>query len=185
MGAAFLMAAALGRVPSRDLAGVFIYSAGMIAMFTASAGYNLIQRPRLKDWLRRMDHSAIFVMIAGSYTPFALKIDGAAGHAILAAVWLIAAFGIVVKLFFPRRLERVSVLIYLAQGWCVLFALGPLTETLPGVSLNLLVAGGVVYSAGVVFHLWESMRFHNVIWHVFVLGGAVLQYGAVYAAVIP
>ncbi|MBX2805306.1 MAG: hemolysin III family protein [Hyphomicrobiales bacterium] len=184
-GAIALHFAAIGRIPFRDLAGLSVYSAGMVSMFTASASYHLISRPYLKEWLRCIDHSAIFVMIAGSYTPFALKIGGATGMIILAAVWVIAAVGIGVKLLFPRRFDQLSIALYLTQGWCVVLAMGPLMDTLSDASFNLLLFGGVVYSAGVIFHLLERMPFHNVIWHVFVLAGAALQYASIYAAVIP
>lgn len=185
IGAAVLMSAGAGRIPLGDLAGLAVYSAGMVAMFTASASYNIIRRPRLKGWLRRIDHAVIFVMIAGSYTPFALKMGGTAGLSILIAVWVIAALGISAKLLFPYRYDKLSILLYLAQGWCVLLALQPLSDALSDLSFNLLLAGGLVYSLGVVFHLLERLPFHNVIWHLFVIGGAGLQYGAIYSAVIP
>jgi hemolysin III len=184
-GAAALLVAGLGRLPLREIAGLGIYSAGLISMFSASAGYNLIHRPGLKEWLRRLDHSVIFVMIAGSYTPFALKIGGATGILILCVVWIIAALGIAVKLIFPRRRDKIAVLLYLAQGWCIVFALRSLMDIISSLSFNLLLIGGVVYSAGIIFHLLERMPFHNVIWHVFVLGGAGLQYASIYTAIIP
>lgn len=184
-GAFALHFTAIGRIPLRDIAGLSVYSTGLVSMFTASASYNLINRPRLKELLRRVDHSVIFIMIAGSYTPFALKIGGATGGTILISVWLIAALGISMKLLFPRKKDKLSVLLYLAQGWCVVLAMGPLMNTLSGVSFNLLLIGGGVYSSGVIFHLLDRIPFHNVIWHLFVLGGAALQYAAIYSAVIP
>ena len=122
-------------------------------------------------------------MIAGSYTPFALVVGGAVGHTLLAAVWAIAAVGIVIKLRFPRRFDRISVVLYLFQGWIVVLALNSIIAALPGQALALLVAGGIVYTLGVAFHLMERLRFHNVIWHIFVLGGAACQFVAVRAAV--
>lgn len=185
-GAAALLLAARGQVRTLDMAGLAVYSAGMIAMFSVSAGYHMVKRPWLKEWLRRADHSAIFVMIAGSYTPFALsKIGGATGLGLMLAVWGVALAGVVSKLLFPRRFERISIALYLAQGWMILFAIGPLVDALPAASLTLLILGGVIYSAGIVFHLMDRMPFHNVIWHVFVLGGAITQYASIYGAVIP
>jgi hemolysin III len=183
-GAFALIFAAAGRVPVRDVAGLGVYSVGLIGMFTASASYNLIDRPTRREWLRRIDHAVIFVMIAGSYTPFALKIGGETGLWLLCAVWAIAIFGVVAKLAFPRKLDRISLVLYLAQGWCILFAIGPLVEAIPSSSTNLLLIGGLIYTAGVIFHLLERLPYHNVIWHVFVLGGAIAQYASIYGAVI-
>jgi hemolysin III len=186
IGATALMLASIGKLPARDIAGLAVYSAGLIAMFAASAIYNLARNPVLKERLRRLDHAAIFLMIAGSYTPFALiKIGGETGLALLAAVWGIALFGIAVKLWFPRRFDGLSVALYLAQGWVIIFALGPLIASVPQRSVVLLLAGGCIYTAGVAFHLLERLPFHNVVWHVFVLGGAISQFLSIYEAVIP
>jgi hemolysin III len=186
IGATALMLASIGKLPARDIAGLAVYSAGLIAMFAASAIYNLARKPVLKERLRRLDHAAIFLMIAGSYTPFALiKIGGETGLALLAAVWGIALFGIAVKLWFPRRFDGVSVALYLAQGWVIIFALGPLIASVPQRSVVLLLAGGCIYTAGVAFHLLERLPFHNVVWHAFVLGGAISQFLSIYEAVIP
>jgi hemolysin III len=170
-------------LPAANAAGVAVYCFGLIGMFAASAAYNLVSRRGLKEILRRFDHAAIFVMIAGSYTPFALIVGGTSGHAMLIAVWTIAIIGVAIKLRFPRRFDRLSVLLYLAQGWIVILAIGPITSSLSSAALTLLLAGGIVYTLGVPFHLMEWMPFHNVIWHVFVLGGAVCQFAAIKAAI--
>jgi hemolysin III len=185
IGAIVLMLSSIGGLPFRDIAGLGVYSLGLIGMFTASASYHLVRRPSRKEWFRRVDHAVIFVMIAGSYTPFALKIGGETGTLILAAVWGIALLGVAVKLFFPRKLEKISVLIYLAQGWCIVFALDRLVAAVPSSGVDLLVIGGCIYSAGVIFHLLTRLPFHNAIWHLFVLGGASLQYASIYVTVIP
>jgi len=182
--AAFLLIAATGRVPAAKFAGAAVYCLGLILMFAASAAYNLVSRRHIKEILRRLDHAAIFVMIAGSYTPFALAVGGTAGQSMLIAVWAIAFIGVVIKLRFPRRLDKLSVLLYLGQGWIVLLAIEPLTAALPNSVLHLLLAGGIVYTLGVPFHLMEWMRFHNVVWHMFVLGGAACQFVAIERAVI-
>ena len=184
IGACALIFAADGRLPPGEVAGLGVYGASLIGMFIASASYNLVTRHRLKERLRRVDHAVIFVMIAGSYTPFALKIGGNTGLMLLAAVWGIAVLGTAVKLLLPRRLDKISVLFYLAQGWCVLFAIGPLMHAVSSGGIALLLIGGCIYSAGVIFHLLERLPFHNVIWHVFVLGGAASQYVSVYGTVI-
>jgi hemolysin III len=184
-GSATLLAEAFGRVSARHIGGVAVYCVGLLGMFAASAAYNLVPRHDLKEMLRRLDHAAIFVMIAGSYTPFAIVAGGSAGRALLIAVWAIAAAGVAVKLRFPRRFDKLSVLLYLAQGWIVLLALDPMIAALPAHALWLLLAGGIIYTLGVAFHLMEWMRFHNVFWHIFVLGGAACQFVAIEGAVIP
>ncbi len=181
--AIILLAAAIGTLPAADIAGLIVYSIGLIGMFASSAAYNLVSRHDLKEILRRLDHAAIFVMIAGSYTPFALAVGGGAGRSMLAAVWAIAAIGVAIKLRFPRRFDKLSILLYLAQGWIVLLALEPVTASLPSEALWLLLAGGIVYTLGVPFHLMEWMRFHNAIWHLFVLAGADCQFIAIKGAV--
>ena len=182
--AVLLLIGAIGTLPLALFIGLIVYSIAMIGMFAASAAYNLVSHAGVKEILRRLDHAAIFVMIAGSYTPFALVVGGAVGHALLAAVWAIAAVGIVIKLRFPRRFDRISIVLYLFQGWIVVLALNSIIAALPSQALALLVAGGIVYTLGVAFHLMERLRFHNVIWHIFVLGGAACQFVAVRAAVL-
>ncbi len=184
IGGCALIVTSLERLPVSEVAGVSVYSAGLVGMFSASAGYNLTTNYSLKEWLRRLDHAGIYMMIAGSYTPFALRMGGQTGMILLAAVWFIALLGTTLKLFFPRRLERLSLAFYLAQGWCVLFAMGALVDAVPTSSVTLLLIGGCIYSAGVIFHLLERMPFHNVIWHLFVLGGAVVQYASIYVTVV-
>jgi hemolysin III len=177
--AAALLIAAAGKLPASGITGLIVYCIGLVGMFGASAAYNLVSRQDIKEVLRRLDHAAIFVMIAGSYTPFALAAGGGAGRAMLAAVWALAATGVAIKLRFPRRFDKLSILLYLAQGWIVLLAFDPIVTSLPNEALWLLLAGGIVYTLGVPFHLMEWMRFHNVIWHVFVLGGAACQFAAI------
>ncbi len=181
--AAFLLIGAIG-LPAAIFIGLTVYSIGLIGMFAVSAAYNMVSHAGMKEILRCLDHAAIFVMIAGSYTPFALVVGGMAGHTLLAAVWAIAAAGIAIKLRFPRRFDKLSVLLYLSQGWIVLLALDPITAALSSRALTLLVAGGIVYTLGVAFHLMERLRFHNVIWHIFVLGGAACQFVAIRDAVM-
>src|SRR5262249_21214585 len=146
----------------------------LVATFGFSAGYNLVIRPpKLKEWLRRFDHAAIFLMIASTYTPFVLiKMNTPWGLGLLAVVWTMAAIGIALQLLAPRVLEGLSTALYLVQGWAVLAAWEPLMSALPGRVLTLLVVGGVLYTIGVVFHLWERLPYSNAIWHAFVLSAA-------------
>jgi len=161
-----------------------IYGLALVATFSFSAGYHVAMRPKLKEWLRRLDHAAIFLMIAGTYTPFILiKMNNAWGLGLLAVVWGMAAIGIAIKLFAPRYLEGISTALYLMQGWAILAAWEPLMTAVSGHVLTLLMVGGVLYTAGVVFHLWERLPFQNAIWHGFVLSAASCHYAAVMVAV--
>jgi hemolysin III len=161
-------------------ASLTIYGVALVASFSCSAGYNLVVRPTLKEVLRRLDHAAIFLMIAGTYTPFILiKMNTPWGLGLLAAVWGMAGIGIAIKLFAPRYLEGLSTALYLVQGWAVIAAWEPLMSAMPGRVLTLLVAGGVLYTVGVVFHLWERLPYQNAIWHGFVLSAASCHFVAV------
>jgi hemolysin III len=160
--------------------GLTIYGLALVATFGFSAGYHLVVRPKLKELLRRLDHAAIFLMIAATYTPFILiKMNTPWGLGLLALVWTIAAIGIALKLLAPRFLDGLSVALYLVQGWAVLAAWEPLMAALPGRVLTLLMAGGVLYTIGVVFHLWERLPYQNAIWHGFVLLAASCHFAAV------
>jgi hemolysin III len=157
-----------------------IYGLALVATFGCSAGYHLVVRPKLKEVLRRLDHAAIFLMIAGTYTPFILiKMNTPWGLDLLAVVWTMAAIGIAIKLFAPRFLDGLSTALYLVQGWAVIAAWEPLMSAMPGRVLTLLMAGGVLYTIGVVFHLWERLPYQNAIWHGFVLSAASCHFAAV------
>lgn len=162
------------------LAAAAVYCVGMLATFGFSAAYHFTSEPILKETIRACDHAAIFVMIAGTYTPFALfAVGGHLGWGILALVWLLAVCGVQLKLFWPRRWDRSSVLLYLIMGWIGLPAVGTLFDTLPGPTLALLGVGGILYTFGVGFHLWDRLRFQNALWHLFVLSAAGCHYVAV------
>lgn len=162
------------------VAAVSVYCAGLLAMIIASAAYNLAPTGALKEILRRFDHSAIFVMIAATYTPFAAaRLGYPVGDVILSLVWSAAAFGVGLKMFFPRRFEKVSIVLYLAMGWLIVTAIKPLAASLAAVDFWLLMAGGLIYSAGVAFYLIERIPFHKAIWHAFVLAAAVMHFAAI------
>lgn len=160
-------------------AAISIYVATLIAMFAASAGYNLIPIPAWKDWLRRLDHSTIYLKIAGAYTPFAaISIGGFVGKSLLAAVWGVALIGLALKLIYPRRFEILSIILYLALGWAAVVVAGDVAASLDSVALILVVIAGGLYSLGVVFHLWEKLPFQNAIWHFMVLSATAVLYAA-------
>jgi hemolysin III len=163
------------------LVSVSVYCAGLLAMICFSAAYNLTPHHRpSKHVLRRLDHAAIFIMIAGTYTPFAVnRLDASSGTVILALVWAAAMFGVVMKLLFPRRFEIASLALYLGMGWMIVTVIVPLAHTMAALDFWLLAAGGLVYSAGVAFYVIERIPYHKAIWHAAVLAAAVLQFTAI------
>jgi hemolysin III len=133
-----------------------------------------------------VDHASIYLLIAGTYTPFTLvTLEGAWGWSLFGVVWGLAIAGIIFKLFFTGRFDRLSVAIYVAMGWCGLVAIKPMMAALPTLGLWLLVAGGLAYTGGVIFYLLERMRYHHAIWHLFVMAGTTLHYFVVLFFVIP
>lgn len=162
------------------VASVSIYCAGLLAMIFASAAYNLWPHGPAKQLLRRIDHSAIFIMIAATYTPFAANRLGApSGPIILTAIWFCASAGVGLKVAFPHRYEMASLAFYLVMGWMIVTVIQPLSHAMAAVDFWLLIGGGFVYSAGVAFYVIERIPFHKAIWHGFVLVAAVLHFSAV------
>jgi hemolysin III len=158
-----------------------LYAGGLLAMLGCSALYNMAGEGRRRALLRRLDHAAIFVMIAGTYTPVAgIGIGGAWGRGLLAVVWTGAIAGAALKLLAPARSERISILAYLLLGWCGIAALDRLLAALPPRDLLLLAAGGVLYSLGVAIHLSTWMRYHNALWHALVVAAAACHYAVVF-----
>lgn len=165
-----------------DLLPVSIYSAALLAVLIISAIYNMWPVSPAKWLMRRFDHSAIYVLIAGTYTPFLMKLgESATAQGLLAVVWLVAIAGIALKVALPGRYDRLSILLYLAMGWSGV-VLWESIATLPATALWLMLAGGLLYSVGVIFHIWESLPFQNAIWHAFVLAASGCFYGAVFRA---
>ncbi len=163
-----------------------IFGTTLILLYTASTLYHSIPMPRAKRILRVLDHSAIYLLIAGTYTPFTLvSLRGPEGWTLFAVVWIGAVGGILFKTFALGKARIFSVLLYLALGWCVVFAFGPLEQRLAPGGIALLIGGGVCYTLGLIFFAWHRLRFHHFIWHLFVLAGSVLHYFAVLLYVIP
>jgi hemolysin III len=161
--------------------GASLYGLGLLAMLTCSAAYNLWPPSPTKELWRRFDHAAIFIMIAGSYTPFLLnRVGGETGVGLLSFVWTVAVIGAVVKLAFPRRWESLTIALYIGLGWSILIAVNPLVQSVSMDSLILIGAGGLIYSIGVVFHLWDRLPYQNAIWHWLVLSAAVCHYIAIF-----
>jgi hemolysin III len=163
-----------------DIVAVSIYVVGLLSMLVLSATYNLWPVSRTKWVLRRFDHSAIYVLIAATYTPFIMELrDSVMALALLVGVWCVAIFGIVLKLGWPGRFDKLAVGLYLALGWSGMMLYHSVVGMLPRSALWLVLAGGALYSLGVIFHSWRRLRFQNVIWHCFVLLGAACHYTAV------
>jgi hemolysin III len=163
-----------------DIVVSSIYVAGLLAMFGLSATYNLWPVSRAKWVLRRFDHSAIYVLIAATYTPFIMEVKGSLlAIALLVGVWCAAIGGIVLKLRYPGRFDRLSVGLYLVMGWSGMMLYDSVVKALPTMAIGFVIAGGILYSLGVVFHAWQRLRFQNAIWHGFVLCGAACHYTAV------
>lgn len=164
------------------LLSVIIYGLGVIAVFTISAAYHLSPVGPWKARLRRLDHAAIFLKIAGTYTPFAMiSVGGWSGAALLAIVWGVAAVGVPLKLFAAESSSRWALWLYLAQGWAMVLAAEPVWSALGGGTLSLLMIGGLLYTIGVVFFISERLPFHNAIWHAFVFAASCFMYAAVFA----
>lgn len=164
------------------ITAVTIYGVTLFAMLLFSASYNMAsvrwKGGPLVDWLRRLDHATIYVKIAGTYTPYAVITGGPLGRWLLLGVWSAAAVGFLGKIIAPGRLERLSVLLYLALGWCVVLVYGPVSASVTATTSVLILIGGALYSVGVVFHLWERLPFQNAIWHIFVLIATFVFYSA-------
>ena len=185
VGSVVLIVAAAERERALTIVSVAIYGVGLLGMIGASALYNLAEPSRRKEWFRRLDHAAIFLMIAGTYTPFALvRMGGGWGLGIAIFVWLVAVTGIALKLLYPRRFEGLSILLYLGLGWAILAARGPLFDAVPLPAIIMLGIGGLLYSVGLVFHLWHRLPYHNAVWHGFVLGAAACHWVAVLNGVV-
>jgi hemolysin III len=163
-----------------QITAALIYGAGLLTVLCLSATYNLWPISRTKWVLRRFDHAAIYLLIASTYTPFLTHLTDPAASHLLVGVWVMACAGMMLKLSYPARFERLSILLYLGLGWSGVLIYERVIVGLPPVTIWLLAVGGVLYSAGVIFHLWETLRFHNALWHAFVLAAAACHFCAVF-----
>jgi hemolysin III len=162
-----------------------VFGATLILLYLASTLYHAIPLPRAKGVFRALDHAGILFLIAGTYTPFTLvTLRGPWGWSLFGVVWGLALLGLLLQLALPRR-TALAVALYLLMGWAVVIALRPLLATLPTGGVVLLVAGGVAYTAGVVFYGWRRLRYHHTYWHGFVLLGSTAHFFAVLLYVVP
>lgn len=175
VGMVLLLIQAAGR-PWETVA-VSIYGASMLLLFSMSSLYHAITNVRAKRVLRVLDHSSIYLLIAGTYTPFTLvTLRGAVGWVIFGIVWSTAIFGIVLNMIGIERFKKISMFCYVASGWCIMTAALPLYRTLPWNGLMLLLAGGIFYTSGLIFYGLKRVRYMHMTWHFFVLAGAAAHY---------
>ena len=168
------------------LVGISIYGASLIALYAASTLYHSVQHPPAKRILRVIDHSAIYLLIAGTYTPFTLvSLHGRWGWTLFGLVWTMAALGIAWKLVHVERYLVASTILYIAMGWLVVIAARPLFRAIPLGGIAWLLAGGLAYTLGVAFFGLPRLRFHHAVWHLFVLAGSACHYVAVLRYVLP
>ena len=180
-----LIAVAVPGLPAYSATSLVVYCVAMVAMFSFSAAYHLIPVPHWKGGLKRLDQAAIFLKIAGTYTPFAVvSLGGLWGYGLLGAVWSVALCGVIAKLFRRNGLGSLTIATYLALGWAGLVVIQPLAASVPLAAMVLIGLGGVLYSVGVVFHLWNNLPYQNAIWHLFVLAAASCHFAAIVDAVV-
>ena len=161
-----------------------VFGVSALAMFVTSVIYHWARNPELKLRLRRLDHSAIYLLIAGTYTPFALvAMERTWGWTLFGVVWAIAVFGVIAKNTIGFRYPKLSVALYLVMGWIAMIGIKPLIEGLSGAELAWMLAGGILYTAGVPFYVWKSKRYTHAVWHLFVLGGVACHFVAVLSVV--
>lgn len=163
-----------------------VYGGSLILLYTSSTLYHAISDLDIKRKLRQLDHAAIFILIAGTYTPFTLvNLRDNWGLPLFGLIWLIAIIGVIVEVATALKYKKLSLALYLGMGWMVIIAIQPMLEYVEQGGLILLLAGGLSYSAGVIFYIWKTLFMHHAIWHLFVLVGSVLHFLAVYYFVLP
>lgn len=180
-----LVLSAMRAGDARFLVGVSVFGATMVLLYLASTLYHSTTHEAAKQWFRLFDHTAIFLLIAGSYTPFALGVlRGPWGWSMLAAVWTLAIVGITLKIIARTRHSRISIVLYVLMGWLAVVATKPILELIPIPGILLILAGGIAYTGGLAFFAAHRIRYNHFIWHLFVIAGTVCHYFAVlwYAA---
>ncbi|MEH6537514.1 MAG: hemolysin III family protein [Psychroserpens sp.] len=168
-----------------SLFSVIVYGISIIILFLASTFYHAVNGDKRKHYFRVIDHISIYLLIAGTYTPVLLiMLPDSLGWMLFWVVWGIAAFGVILKLFFTGKFETFSTLLYLVMGWLIVFDYSTLADRMATNGLYLLFAGGLLYTVGIIFYAIEKIPYNHVIWHLFVLGGAICHFFMVYFFVI-
>jgi hemolysin III len=169
-----------------DVVSVAIYGTTLVLTYVASTLYHAARGARFKHACNLLDHASIYLLIAGTYTPFLLLgLRGTWGWALFAVIWGLAISGVVLRLAWRHYGRRVAVPLYLGMGWLILIAIGPVWSSLGGVAVGWIVAGGLAYTIGVAFYVWERLPFNHMIWHLFVLTGSALHFAAIVIYVVP
>ena len=172
-------------LPTAQWIGLWVYGLSLLLLFSASTLYHMAKTQQRRFWYKKLDHTAIYYLIAGTYTPFlAIAIPTEKAKILLIALWLIAALGTVFKLIFIHRFQKVSLIAYLVMGWLAILVMDDMQTYLDAQCLNLIIAGGLAYTIGALFYALKRVRYTHAIWHVFVLIGAGLQFWAVFEYVI-
>ena len=154
-----------------------IFGAALIILYGSSTFYHAITNTKIKMIFQQLDHASIYVLIAGTYTPITLlTLEGAWGWSIFGVIWVSALLGISLKMIYPKRFETFSLILYVIMGWMIVIAIQPMLENMESGGLWLLLAGGLSYTFGVIFYVWDNLAFNHAIWHLFVLGGSILHY---------
>jgi len=186
VGLVVLVAMAVLHGDAWHIASCSIYGGTLVLLFTSSTLYHSCRGERAKHAFRIVDHASIYLLIAGTYTPFLLvNLRGRWGWSLFGVIWALALAGIVFQVFFVSRFRLAQTLIYLAMGWLVLVAVKPLFARVPRAGLLWLLAGGLCYTVGAVFYLWKKLPYHHAVWHLFVLGGSLCHYFAILFYVLP
>lgn len=163
-----------------------VFGTTLILLYSASTLYHLVPVGRAKNVLQKLDHAMIYLLIAGTYTPYTLvNLRGPWGWSIFGVVWGVALTGLLLELIMKKRLGWLSVSLYLCLGWLIVIAVKPLLVTLAGGGIVLLVSGGLFYSLGVIFYLWKRLPFQHAIWHLFVIAGSLCHFFSIFLYVIP
>jgi len=186
VGAPFLLGAVAGSGRTMEVVAASIFVGTVLLAYLASTLYHAFPWPRAKAVLRKLDHASIFLLIAGSYTPFTLGVlRGGWGWTLFGMIWTLALVGVLLKTFGGLRFPRLSLALYLGMGWLVVVAIVPLVQSLPPAGLAWLVGGGLAYTVGVLFYAWDRFRYWHFIWHLFVLAGTVCHFVAVAGWALP
>lgn len=185
LGSVLIAFAAIGTA-RQELPAIITYLVTLLTVLGVSLTFNLAPvTSRLRKLMARLDQAAIFLLIAGTYTPFLAVIGGTPGTKLLTVmVWGLALIGVALKLIVPEKFGRLAIVLYLAIGWSGVLVFQTLASVLPPPSFWLIIAGGLTYTAGIIFHLWDRLKFQNVLWHVFVVAGSICHLWAVFHVMV-